>query len=182
MYEVLETFPGFELRLYPAHVVAEIDVDASFEGAGNQGFRPLVSYISGNNTSRTKVAMTAPVVQEQRGSEKIAMTAPVVQEASSQAGRYVVGFVLPHTYSLETAPIPSDSRVRVREVPAHRAVVLRFTGRWTTKSYDEKVEQLRRFASDHGYEITGPLQFARFDPPWTPWFMRRNEIVAPIAG
>ena len=181
-YQVLEQFPRFELRLYPVHLVAEVEVTGTFENAGNLGFRPLVSYIGGANRSQSKVAMIEPAIQEEAGAEKIAMTAPVVQHAADEAGRYVVSFVLPHHYTLATAPEPTDPRVRLREVPAQQAAVLRFTGRWTTKSYDEKAESLRSMLKDQGFELSGPMRFARYDPPWTPWFMRRNEVIAPVMG
>ena len=63
-YEVLEQGDGFELRHYPAHVVAEVEVEGSFEDAGNRAFRSLFRYITGHNRSQESVAMTAPVVQE----------------------------------------------------------------------------------------------------------------------
>lgn len=92
-YEVLEQREGFELRRYPAHVVAEVAVEGSFEDAGNRAFRSLFRYITGNNRSQESVAMTAPVVQEATASQKVAMTAPVVQ-AECEGGGFVVAFVL----------------------------------------------------------------------------------------
>lgn len=77
-YEVIEQFDGFELRRYPPHLVAEVELDGSFEDAGNGAFRRLFGYITRQNEARRSVAMTAPVVQA-AASEKVAMTAPVVQ-------------------------------------------------------------------------------------------------------
>ena len=180
-YQVLEQFPRFEVRNYPAHVVAEVVVDGTFERAGNEGFRPLLDYISGANNTRVKVSMTSPVVQEEVESQKIAMTAPVVQHAADDDGQYVVSFVMPDGFTINTIPTPTNERVQVREVPAHKAAVLRFTGRWTAESYDERAAMLRVMAAEQGFTIDGPMRFARFNPPWTPWFMRRNEIIAPLA-
>ena len=180
-YEVLESFPRFELRRYPAHIVAEVEVTGSFEGAGNKAFGPLVSFIGGKNSTQHKVAMTAPVIQSDVASERIAMTAPVLQSEATATDRYVVSFVMPASYTIESVPKPDNPDIRLREIPAHKAAVLRFTGRWSAKSYDEKAAQLRSMLSEQGFALAGPLQFARYDPPWTPWFMRRNEIVAPVA-
>lgn len=116
-YRVVARHPGFELRRYPAHLVAELRVDGSFLEAGNVGFRPLAAYISGANRSRRKVGMTAPVVQESAGSEQIARTAPVVQEEGERPGCWVVRFVLPAALTAATAPEPEDPRITVREVP-----------------------------------------------------------------
>ena len=71
-YTVIKTDGIFELREYAPQVLAEIMVDGELEGAGNKAFRPLFRYISGDNQSQTKIAMTAPVSQEQQG-EEIAM-------------------------------------------------------------------------------------------------------------
>ena len=164
-YDVLREDPGFELRRYPDHVVAETRVTGSFEGAGNISFRRLVGYIGGRNT----------------GSLKVAMTAPVVQEADEEtAGRFVVGFVMPAGFDLDSAPDPTDPDVRLRAVPAQTAAALRFSGRWTRDRYDEHARRLRAALDAAGLEVAGPPRFARYDPPWTPWFLRRNEVVVPV--
>ena len=125
-YDVLTRFPGFELRRYPTHLVAEVEVDSSFTDAGNQAFGVLVAFISGRNSTRGKVAMTAPVVQES-ASTRIAMTSPVVQERGDQAGRQVVAFVMPAEFTADTLPTPTDPRIRVREIPTQTAAVKTFT-------------------------------------------------------
>lgn len=165
-YEVVGHHPDFELRAYPEHVVAETRVTGSFEGAGNASFRRLVGYIGGRNTQSRKVAMTAPVVQETEDEE---------------AGRFVVGFVMPAGFDLEVAPDPTDDHVRLRAVPAHTAAALRFSGRWTRARYDEHARRLLAALDRAGLEVVGAPRFARFDPPWTPWFLRRNEVVVPVA-
>jgi hypothetical protein len=180
-YQVLEQFPRFEVRLYPAHVVAEVAVSGSFESAGSQGFRPLVNYIGGRNATHVKVAGTMPSSQAEVVSTRIAMTAPVIQHAADESGQYIVSFVMPESYTLESLPVPTDASVTLRAIPAHKAAVLRFTGRWSADSYDEKAAMLRTMLPEQGFVLDGPMRFARFDPPWTPWFMRRNEVIAPIA-
>ena len=178
-YDVLTRFPGFELRRYPAHLVAEVEVDSSFTDAGNRAFGVLAAFISGRNSTRGKVAMTAPVVQEQ-ASTRIAMTAPVVQESGVEPGRQVVAFVMPAEFSLATLPTPSDPRIRVREIPTQAAAARTFTGRWSERIYQDQLAELRGAVAQVGLEITGPPRFARFDPPWTPWFLRHNEVVLPV--
>ena len=169
-YEVVHQGSGYELRRYPACVVAEVDVQGGFEEAGSLAFRPLFSYIQGANRSQQSVAMTAPVVQQ----ESLDMTAPVIQ--SPDGGQHSVAFVLPRSVTLATAPVPSDSRVHVREMPESLTAVARYSGRWTRSSYERQVEALRAALAADGMVAVGEPRFARFDPPFKPWFMRRNEV------
>jgi hypothetical protein len=180
-YEVVRRYPGFELRHYPAHAVAEVTVSGSFDTAGSRAFRSLFRYISGQNTSSSAVAMTAPVVQAAAPSEKVPMTAPVVQ-SEAREGEYVVAFVLPATMTADSAPFPTDPRVRVRAVPDELAAALRFTGRWTEGAFRRRLGDLTAAVEAAGLRAVGPPRFARFDPPFTPWFLRRNEVVQGVEG
>ena len=180
-YEILGLFPGFELRRYPAHLVAEIEVASSFTDAATEAFGVLVAFISGRNSTRAKVAMTAPVVQEQ-ATKRIAMTSPVVQESGDEPGRHVVAFVMPAEFTRATLPTPSDPRIRVREIPTQRGAARSFTGVWSERIYSEQLAELHSAVAQAGLEITGLPRFARFDPPWMPWFLRHNEVVLPVAG
>lgn len=182
-YDVLEEHDGFELRRYPAHVVAEVTVRGSFGGAGNQAFRPLFRYISGNNRSSSSVAMTAPVVQEPAAaataSTKVAMTAPVVQ-SQEENGEFVVAFVLPADLTEETAPVPVDPQVRIRTVPERLAAARRYSGRWSESAYRGHVTELQDAVARAELEPVGAPRFARFNAPYTPWFLRRNEVVQDV--
>ena len=180
-YDILTRFQGFELRRYPAHLVAEVEVDSSFTDAGNQAFGLLVAFISGRNSTRCKVAMTAPVLQEQ-ASARIAMTSPVVQESGGKPGRQVVAFVMPAQFTVDTLPTPTDPRIRVRELPTQLAAAKSFTGRWSEQIYSAQLSELRSAVSQAGLEIIGQPRFARFDPPWTPWFLRHNEVVQQVSS
>ena len=164
-YDVVAKYPDFELRRYAEHVVAETRVSGSFEGVGTTSFRRLVGYIGGRNAQSQKVAMTAPVIQEAE---------------DEKPGSYVVSFVMPTGLDLQHAPEPTDSAVRLRTVPAQTAAVLRFSGRWSRGRYEEHARRLTAALETAGLTVDGPLRFARFDPPWTPWFRRRNEVVAPV--
>ena len=163
-YEVVKRYPHFEVRRYPTHLVAEIETGGPFELAGNLAFPRLARYIGGHN----------------RPSRKVAMTAPVVQEEDPRTHRYVVGFVMPANLTAEELPDPLDPRVRTREVPAQVAAARRFSGRWSRGSYELHTEKLLAAVEAAGLEVDGPPRYARFDPPWTPWFMRRNEVVVPL--
>lgn len=181
-YETLRVHDGVEVRRYPEHVLAETTVEAGFEDAGNRAFRILFGYISGTNQAEQKVAMTAPVLQD-APSESIAMTAPVLQEDAdvypdgTGRGRFRVAFVLPEGFTLENAPRPTDSRVRLRRVPSTVAAAIRFRGRWSEANYRKHLEKLRTALRAENLSPVGPPRFARFDPPFKPWFLRRNEIV-----
>ena len=176
-YTVEQKFPKFEVRQYEACVFADVTVTGDFESAGSAGFRPLIGYISGNNKPNSKIAMTAPVVQEPV--LKIDMTSPVLQQSSGQEN--IISFVMPSGMTLDALPIPTNSKVLLREVPEQLLAVSRFSGRWTVATYLKHVAELENNIAESGFKSNGPPRFARFDPPWTPWFMRRNEIQIPIA-
>lgn len=169
---------AFEVRQYASQIVAEIIVDGAMEEAGNKAFRPLFNYISGANRTQGKIAMTAPVSQ-QRDGEKIAMTAPVGQEAVSN--RWAITFTMPANYTLEALPKPTDENVRLRAVPARRMAAVRYSGTWSQERYERNLARLRDWMKPNGLIAAGEPVWARYNPPFTPWFMRRNEILVPIA-
>jgi hypothetical protein len=170
----------FELRSYEPHILAETFVEGDFDGAGNKAFRKLFKYISGNNKSRQKVAMTSPVGQG-AASEKIDMTSPVGQQQESN-GRWAVSFMMPASFSQETIPVPNDPTVILRQVPARQIASLRYSGFWSEKSYLRHKEKLETWAKDKGFKVIGEAEWARYNSPFTPWFMRRNEILLPVTS
>ncbi|MCU0803925.1 MAG: heme-binding protein [Burkholderiales bacterium] len=167
----------FEIREYAPYLVAETYVEGGFGEVGNEGFRRLFRYISGDNAKAASIAMTAPVEQS-AASEKIAMTAPVEQQ--KVGARWRIAFVLPASYTLATAPKPLDPRVTVVEMPARRMASVRYSGTWSEARYDEQLAALAKFVTDRGLSPEGEPVFARYDPPFMPWFLRRNEIVVPV--
>jgi len=177
-FKVLEQDGSFELREYAPYVVAETRVEAGFEDAGSIAFQRLFRYISGNNVAQQKIAMTAPVTQS-RG-EKIAMTAPVTQVVDGRA--FLVAFTLPSTYTLATAPRPLDPTIRIRELPAQLVACWRYSGRWTASNYNDNEALLRERIKARGLTARGEPVLARYNPPFTPWFMRRNEVLIPVAS
>jgi hypothetical protein len=172
-YTVVRQYDGFEAREYAPYLVAEVVVPGPAEEAGNQGFRILAGYIFGKNKGERKIPMTAPVAQAP-APVKIEMTAPVTQTAAS--GGYVVQFTMPSEYTLETLPEPLDPQVRLKEVPGGRFAVIRYSGTWSERNYKEHLEKLERGVEAAGLRTTGSPIYSRYNAPFVPWFMRRNEI------
>ncbi|MBE7440528.1 MAG: heme-binding protein [Spirochaetales bacterium] len=179
-FQIQKTGPEYEVRRYGTLLVAETKVQASFDDAGGIAHRLLFGYISGENRSRTKIAMTAPVTSQygQEASEKIAMTAPVTMEVRDQS--FIYQFVMPAEYTLETLPVPNDSRVVLKEIGQRSLAVHRYSGFWSEGSYLQKVNLLRTALERDGLKITGQPVWSRYNPPFTPWFLRKNEIWMPV--
>jgi hypothetical protein len=176
-YTVLEKEDGFEIRQYDPQIVAETFVEGDLENAGNEGFRRLYAYISGENTKKQSISMTAPVSQE-TGSKKIAMTAPVNQEKKDN--RWRITFLMPAEYTLETLPEPNDTRVRLTEESGRLMVAVKYSGTWSEKGYEKNKALLEEYIQKRGLTKTGAPVWARYDPPFMPWFLRRNEVLIPI--
>ncbi|MFA6969729.1 MAG: heme-binding protein [Candidatus Paceibacterota bacterium] len=178
-YSVLKKADGYEIRNYPAHIVAQTLV----EGVGvngdafNKGFSIIAGYIFGGNLKKENIAMTAPVVA-QDSSEKIAMTVPVTARAAGTS--QVVSFVMPSGYTLATLPTPTDSRIQLVEVPEQKIAALTFSWYRTDSRFEKMQKQLfADLARDH-VEIIGTPIFAGYNPPWTPPWMNRDEIMVQV--
>lgn len=176
-YTVAIKEEAFELRDYQPHILAEIVVDGNIDDASSKAFGSLFGYISGKNKSRNKVAMTAPVSQSP-ASEKIPMTAPVGQQSAGK--KWAVSFMMPASYTMETLPKPDDPEVTLRAVPARRIAAIRYSGLWSEKRYLEHKLQLETWIRKNKLKASGEASWARYDPPFKPWFMRRNEILIPV--
>jgi hypothetical protein len=168
---------AYEVRDYPALVAAEVTIGGDRSAAGNAGFRALFGYISGGNTRRQSIAMTAPVVETSAG-EKIAMTVPVTQ--SGDAGGWTIRFIMPSGSTLDSLPTPSDAKVHLRALPPSRIAVVRFAGLAREQQVEEETAGLTTYLAAHRLRAIGPAALARYDPPWTLWFMRRNEVWIPV--
>ena len=172
-YAVVRQYDGFEIREYAPYLVAEVVVPGPAEEAGNRGFRILAGYIFGKNKGERRISMTAPVAQTP-APVKIEMTAPVTQAAAD--GGYVVQFTMPGEYTLETLPEPLDPQVKLKEVSGGRFAVIRYSGTWSERNYREHLEKLERGVEAAGLRTTGSPIYSRYNAPFVPWFMRRNEI------
>jgi hypothetical protein len=173
-YQVVQALDsGAEVRLYAPYVVAEVTVSGTAQEAGSKAFPILAGYIFGKNQGEKKFDMTAPVTQA-AAPVKLEMTAPVTQAAADDG--FVVQFVLPRSVSLATAPEPLDGRIRLRELPAQRVAAIRYSGFWTQANYQEHLEKLQATLRSANIEWVGQPVLSRYDPPFKPWFLRRNEI------
>jgi effector-binding domain-containing protein len=162
-YKVLKRIGKIEIRRYPRLVIARV------EGYGDGGFNILFRFITGNNRQKSDIAMTAPVVSEQ-----IAMTAPVLSETGS------IAFIMPEGYTIETTPEPLDERVKIVEIPERIVAALRFSGRWSDSILKKKSEELLKELTAAGIKTVGQAFSMRYNAPYTPWFMRRNEVAVAV--
>jgi len=178
-YTVIIKEGSYELRQYEPHIVAETTVDGDFDKSGNEGFRRLFKYISGENQKKQSIAMTTPVSQE-AGSEKIAMTAPVSQEQTG--GQWRIAFVMPSEYTMDTLPQPVDPKVALRQVPARRMASITYSGTWSKERYEEHKALLEAFMQKQKLHPLGEPVLARYNSPFTLWFLRRNEVLVPVQG
>ncbi len=176
-YKVVKKEGGKELRAYEPQILAEILIEGTLEDAGNKAFRPLFKYIDGHNTSQQKIAMTAPVSQEKAG-EKIAMTSPVSQEKVGE--KWSVSFMMPATFTMKTIPTPTNKNITLRLKPAHRMATIRYTGRWSKEGYETHLELLESWMKKQDLTPIGSPIWAKYNAPFIPWFMRRNEVLIPV--
>jgi len=156
-YTVVSVHVGYEVRVYPAHLLAQVDAAGSFFEAGNRGFGPLIRYITASN-----IAMTAPVIQTPRAEKA-----------------YTVSFVMPA--GATRVPAPSDASVRTVAVPERRVAARRFSGGSNETRFQQNADALEAALARDGRAAEGPVYFARYDPPWKPGFLKRNEALVALA-
>ena len=176
-YDVISKEDAIEIRHYAPHIVAEIIISGELEDAGSDAFQSLFNYISGENSTQSDIAMTAPVAQQSAG-ENIAMTAPVGQQ--KVAAGWAVSFMMPDSYTIETLPKPNDERVVLRQVASQNIAAIRYSGFWSESNYTEHKQELEQWVQQSGYQASGEAIWARYNAPFTPWFLRRNEVLIPI--
>lgn len=169
-YQVIAKYDGYEVREYQPYIVAETRVTGGQRRADNSGFRILAGYIFGNNVG------SGVSTRQQAEPEKIAMTAPVISEAADESD-YFYRFVMPSKYTLETLPKPTDKSIVLREVPARVVAVRRFSGRWREESFNKHRTLLEQSLARDGLETVGAPMLARYNAPFIPGFMRRNEVM-----
>lgn len=175
-HEVVKRYPDFEVRQYAPYVVAETVVEGDQGEVGREAFSRLGGYIFGNNHGARKIAMTAPVIQTATEGARLAMTAPVTQVRSGPR-TWKVQFMMPSEHTLRTLPEPKDARVELRTVPGKRLAAIRYSGTWSTPNYEEHLWLLKAALAREGLTFKGEPVWARYDPPYQPWFLRTNEIL-----
>lgn len=175
-YTVVEKKNGYEIREYAPHIVAEARVEGTYREAINQGFRLIADYIFGNNTGSSQIAMTAPVGEQK--SEPIAMTVPVGEV--QDGGLRVISFVMPSKYTLATIPKPNNPKVVLREVPQRRVAALSYSWSTSVETVEKKKQELKTLLARDAVATIGEPESAFYNPPWTPPFLLRNEILLEI--
>jgi hypothetical protein len=172
-YQVVRQLDGAEVREYAPYAVAEVLVAGPASEAGGQAFPILAGYIFGKNKGERKLAMTAPVTQA-AVPVTLEMTAPVTQAIAP--GGFRVQFVLPRGVTAASAPEPLDARVQLRDVAATRVAVIRYSGLWSASNDATQLAKLQAALRAADLAWSGEAVVARYNPPFTPWFLRRNEI------
>ena len=185
-YLVVEQQPPFELRDYPALVVAEVQREGSRQQGLSAGFGPLARYIfakeRAGNDDGERIAMTAPVVQQAVAPDaRIAMTAPVTQTRTNDK-TWAIRFIMPSQYRLADLPAPAGKDLQLTEIPARRVAAVRFSGRTTDTLIAEQEQALRRWMEARGLKPAAAPVYAYYNDPFTPGFLRRNEVMIDIAG
>lgn len=175
-YTVIETHSNIEIRDYAPMIVAQVEVSGDRQEAIKRGFRIIADYIFGNNVSAQKVKMTAPVTQYKN--EKIAMTAPVTQTSDGKS--WIVRFVMPASFTMQTLPKPKNEAVKLEEIPKSRYVVIRFSGRTSPQNLKKHTLELESFISTNHLKAISQPAYAFFNPPWTLPFLRRNEVMIEV--
>ena len=180
-FTLLEKDQSFEVRLYEPKILAEVRVSGTMREASSKGFRLIADFIFGNNIAVSgkseKISMTAPVLIE-RHAEKISMTAPVGVEQSGAGWK--VNFVMPSQYTLETLPKPNNPLVKIKPIPAKKFAVIQFSGLVDEEKMAKKVTDLEQWISTKQLKVLGNAELARYNPPWTLPFLRRNEVMIEV--
>ena len=168
---------AFEIREYQPKLIAQVLVNGTFDSASSKGFRLLADFIFGNNKTNEgskKIDMTAPVVSRD-AAEKIDMTAPVISEETEKG--WYVSFNMPKQFTKETLPVPNNPEVKIIEVPSEKYAVITFSGLVREKKYAEMLNLLNEEMKKRNIDPKGPAILARYNPPWTLPFLRRNELM-----
>jgi effector-binding domain-containing protein len=179
-HKVLSLDEHIEIREYAPILVAQVSVTGERKNAISAGFRILADYIFGNNEGRKKIAMTAPV--EQQEGEKISMTAPVIQQESLDNLHWNVRFVMPSEYTIETLPRPKNKQIEILSIPSKRYAVIRFSGLAREGILHKNLDALQQYIGSKKLHEVGKPVYAFYNPPWTLPFLRRNEIMIEIRG
>lgn len=178
-YTVTQNTAKYEVRVYEAYITADVRVSGTQQEALYAGFRILADYIFGNN-----ISMTAPV-SEKRVSQKLSMTVPVSltkapTEENTFSSERIVSFVMPESYTLQTLPKPNNSRITFTEHPKRTVAVLSFGWFASESRVTKKEAELLFELAQKGVEIDGEVSYATYNPPLTPPWLARFEVMVPM--
>ncbi len=175
-YSVLNKFKNIEIRSYKEYIQAEVEITGQdYISAIEKGFGILADFIFGNNISRQKIDMTAPV--EVKNPERVPMTAPVKVSGN---GNYIVSFVMPKKYNIETLPEPINKDIRFRTIRANEIAAIRFSGFFNQQNILKNITSLKDWLKNENIKTEGEYIIAVYNPPWIPWFMARNEVMIQV--
>lgn len=172
---------AFELRDYPALVVAEITHIGTRQAASSRSFRRLAAYIFAQDrpAGGERIAMTSPVLQDRVAEdEKIAMTAPVMEEQVAKDS-WRMRFVMPAKYTLGTLPEP-PSDITLTEIPARHMAAVRFAGNGSAADLADMEQLLAEWIEAQGLRSKGTFEYAFYDAPMVPGPLRRNEVMIEV--
>jgi len=170
----------FQIREYEPKIIAQVEVEGDFDEASSKGFKLLANYIFGNNLLdgiSKKISMTTPVEMTPLA-ENLLMTSSVMDDQINN--KWSINFVMPREFSIDTLPKPNNSQVNIIEVPKEKYAVIVFSGLVRESSYAEKAELLSNYLEEKSFKQQGTIKIARYNPPWTLPFFRRNELMVRI--
>ena len=179
-FTVLLQEGSLEIREYEPRIIAHVKTTGDFDDASSKGFKMLADFIFGNNTinnTSKKISMTAPV-SASLSSKKISMTAPVIAENNNN--EWSIAFVMPQEFTIETLPVPNNQDIKITALPKEKFAVIVFSGLVRQSSYNKKVNLLNEFIKKKKLTPLSSIQIARYNPPWTLPFFRRNELMVKI--
>ena len=176
-HEVLIDEEPFQLRRYAPQLVATVTVTGDRDKATDEAFGQLASFIFATDREGEEIDMTTPVTQAVRGADPMV----TMSGSGTAAGRYAVRFIMPAKWTRETLPKPSNPDISIEELPARKMAVATFSGRATDEAVREHGEKLRGFMERHGLQGDGTLEYAYYDPPFTPPPLRRNEVMMGVS-
>ena len=179
-FKILSEEGEFQIREYDQKIIAQVEIEGDFDEASSKGFKLLADYIFGNNLldgASKKISMTTPVEMSPLA-ENLLMTSSVMDEQVNN--KWSINFVMPQEFSLDTLPKPNNSQVNIIEVPKEKYAVIVFSGLVRESSYAEKAELLSNYLEENSFKQQGAIKIARYNPPWTLPFFRRNELMVRI--
>ncbi|MFO7982539.1 MAG: heme-binding protein [Desulfuromonadales bacterium] len=180
-YTVLETREAFELRRYDSFLVAEMLVSGGFDEAGSQAFGRLFDYIKNDERPEGKISMTVPVIQQPVAQEEITDSrSSGTDRPDGQPTTYRFAFVMPSEYTREELPAPADESIRIRQTPSRVLAARRYSGTWSEELYRKNEKILLEAIEEAGLKAIGEPIFARYNAPFSLWFLRRNEVLIEV--
>lgn len=177
-YKVLIKKDEYEVRVYDPYIAMQTEVEGDFREGVNSGFRVLAGYIFGGNTSKQKIDMTSPVIENEKMSESVSMTSPVLEQENG--GKRIVTFTAPKRYTLDTLPKPNSDKIKFVEVVTKKYAAYEFTWYYSNERVAKYKKYLLELLTKDGVKTLGEPMFAGYSGPGTIPFLIRNEILVEV--